>query len=79
MRDAFVDCEYCGAQNLVTGNVAERVALVWERAAKGYGLRVDEAAKKLQAACKPWIFWVAWGSGMTAAWLAPQLLMGLFL
>lgn len=78
VTDAFVDCEYCGAQNLVTGEVAQRVALVWEEAAKGYGLRVNHAARELQQACRPWIFYGTWGGSLVAAWLIPNLLMRLF-
>lgn len=74
-QGAFVDCHYCGAQNLISGDMANRVALAWEREAAGYGLSMAQVTQQLQRAASPWIFWIMWGLCIGLSAIVPSILI----
>lgn len=59
-EDAFLDCHFCGAQNLMTESAATHVGAAAHRDAKEHGLRADQAARKLELASSPVIFIAIW-------------------
>jgi len=74
VRDAFIDCRYCGGQNFVTSKVANAVARGAYVQTIDYSTRADQATMGLQMAASPKFFYVIYGVVMVgfavvAKWL----------